>query len=525
MGADIGGRKRGRMEARITNFALKKKEAAVAVIPITALVLILNFSLGGMPTLNLASFLVGAVLLIVGMALYTLGSSVFMEPAGEHIGAKVTATGKVWFILLVALVVGVVVTVAEPDLTVLATQIGSIPNIVLIASVGAGVGVFMVIAVLRVLLKVRLNALLIALYAVVFVMAAFVAEGYVPLAFDSGGVTTGPITVPFILALGVGISGAVGGSRSQEDSFGMVGICSVGPIIAVLILGLVYRTDAQAEVTRLGVFADFGDVMTTYLKALPTYLEEVGIALAPIFAVFLIFQFTMLKLPVKSLLRMMIGAVYTYVGLTLFLTGVNVGFMQAGTYIGGAVAGVSRWLVIPIGALIGSLIVLAEPAVHVLNRQVEQITGGAVSRKNMLAVLVISMAVAVALSMIRVATGISIWWIIVPVYAVALALSFFVPKIFTAIAFDSGGVASGPMTATFLLPFAMGATAELGGSIINDAFGTVAFVAMTPLVAVQIMGLVYKVKKTAAARVAAEKYRALLAHEGEIIELDGEDAA
>ena len=445
-----------------------------------------------------------------------------LPSAGEHIGAKVTSTGKVWFILLVALVVGVVVTVAEPDLTVLATQIGSIPNIVLIASVGAGVGVFMVIAVLRVLLKIRLNALLIALYAVVFVLAAFVAEGYVPLSFDSGGVTTGPITVPFILALGVGISGAVGGSRSQEDSFGMVGICSVGPIIAVLILGLVYKTDAQADAAALTVFSDFGDVMAAYGKALPVYLEEVGIALAPIFVVFLIFQFTMLKLPVKTLLRMMIGAVYTYIGLTLFLAGVNVGFMQAGTFIGGAVADVSRWLVIPIGALIGSLIVLAEPAVHVLNRQVEQITGGAISRKNMLVVLVISMAVAVALSMIRVATGISVWWILLPVYIVALALSFFVPKIFTAIAFDSGGVASGPMTATFLLPFAMGATAELGGSIINDAFGTVAFVAMTPLVAVQVMGLVYRVKKTVAHRVAAEQYRALLAREGEIIELEGE---
>ena len=504
------------------NFALKLKEAAVAVLPITALVLILNFALGSMPALNLASFAVGAVLLIFGMALYTLGSNIFMEPAGEHIGANVTSTRKVWFILIVAFVVSVVVTVADPDLTVLATQIGSIPNIVLIACVGAGVGVFMVVAVLRILLKVRLNALLIALYAVVFVMAAFVAEGYVPLSFDSGGVTTGPITVPFILALGVGISGAVGGSRSQEDSFGMVGICSVGPIIAVLILGMVYKTDAQAEASVLTSFSGFGEVVMTYLKALPVYLEEVGIALAPIIAVFLFFQFTMLKLPVKSLLRMLIGAVYTYIGLTLFLAGVNVGFMQAGTFIGGAVAGVSRWLVIPIGALVGSLIVLAEPAVHVLNRQVEQITGGAISRKNMLAVFVISMAIAVALSMVRVATGISIWWIILPVYVVALALSFFVPKIFTAIAFDSGGVASGPMTATFLLPFAMGATAELGGSIINDAFGTVAFVAMTPLVAIQVMGLVYKVKKTAASRVAAEQYRALLAREGEIIELDAE---
>lgn len=221
---------------------------------------------------------------------------------------------------------------------------------------------------------------------------------------------------------------------------------------------------------------------------------------------------------------MFIGAIYTFIGLVLFMTGVNVGFMQAGTYIGGAVAEVSRWLVIPIGAAVGSLIVLAEPAVHVLNRQVEQITGGAISRKNMLVVLVISMAIAVGLSMVRVATGISIWWIIVPAYVIALGLSFFVPSVFTAIAFDSGGVASGPMTATFLLPFAMGATAELGGSIINDAFGTVAFVAMTPLISIQIMGLVYKFKKTSAARTAAAHYRELLAREGEIVHLEEEDA-
>lgn len=502
------------------NFVLKLKESVVSVLPITVLVLILNFAVGGMEPLNIASFAVGAVLLMVGMGLYSLGSSVFMEPAGEHIGAKVTGTRKLWFILLVAFVVGVVVTVAEPDLTVLATQVGNIPNAVLIICVGVGVGVFMLIAVLRLFLKIRLNILLIALYTIVFVLAAFVPAGFVPLSFDSGGVTTGPITVPFILALGVGISGAVGGSNSQEDSFGMVGICSVGPIIAVLLLGLFYQSDAQADVGALTSFSSFGAVLLAYLHAIPEYLKEVGIALAPIFCIFLIFQFTILKLPKKSLLRMIVGAVYTYIGLTLFMTGVNIGFMEVGSYIGGAVAEAHKWLIIPIGALIGALIVLAEPAVHVLNRQVEQITGGAINSKNMFVVLVISMTVAVALSMLRVVTGISIWWIILPVYVIALGMSFFVPKIFTAIAFDSGGVASGPMTATFLLPFAMGATSALGGSIITDAFGTVAFVAMTPLLAVQIMGLVYKVKRHIAAKEAAANYAAMLDREGEVITLD-----
>lgn len=502
------------------NFVKKLKESVVAVIPITALILILNFSLGGMPSLNLAAFGVGAFLLIAGMTLYSLGSSVSMEPMGEHLGAKVTGTNKIPLILAVCFVVGVIITVAEPDLTVLATQINSIPNSVLILAVGLGVGVFMTIAVLRIFLKIPLNLLLIFMYAVVFAVAAFVPADYLPLSFDSGGVTTGPITVPFVLAFGIGISNVVGGSRSQEDSFGMVGICSVGPILAVLILGLVYDSEAYAEVVLPQDFTSFGHVMQTYLHALPVYLKEVGIALAPIFVFFIIFQFIMLKLPYKSLFRIFIGVVYTYIGLTLFLTGVNVGFMPAGTYIGGALADVNKWIVVPVGALIGALIVLAEPAVHILISQVESITGGALSRKNMLFVLVISMAVAVALSMIRVATGISIWYIILPVYVVALGLSFFVPKMFTAIAFDSGGVASGPMTATFLLPFAMGAAASVGGNIITDAFGIIAFVAMTPPIAVQMMGIVYKIKKSVARREAEARYRELLAREGEIIVLE-----
>lgn len=502
------------------NFAKKLREACIAVLPVTVLVLIVNFSVGAMDGLNAAAFAVGAALLIVGMTLYTLGSGMSMEPIGEHIGASVTSTKKVWLILAVCFAVGLIVTVAEPDLTVLATQVGNIDNAVLLVSVGVGVGVFMVIAVLRILLKIRLNILLAVLYAAVFVIAAFVSENYIPLAFDSGGVTTGPITVPFILAFGAGISGVIGGSHSQEDSFGMVGICSIGPVLAVLILGLVYKTDAQASAGAAAVYSEFGDVLLAYVRALPTYLKEVGIALLPVFAFFMIFQLAKLRLPAKRFFRISVGAVYTYIGLVLFMTGVNVGFMPAGAAVGAAVAASGRWLILPVGAAVGALMVFAEPAVHVLNRQVEQITGGAISRKNMLVTLVVSMTFAVALSMIRVATGISIWWIIVPVYAAAIILSFFAPKIFTAIAFDSGGVASGPMTATFLLPFAMGAASELGGSVTADAFGIIAFVAMTPLVAVQITGIVYRIKKNVAGRAAAEHYAGLLAREGDIIILE-----
>lgn len=502
----------------------KLKEALLAVLPITIIILVLNFAVSPMDSLQLVSFVFGAFLLILGMGLYSLGCDTAIEPIGGHIGAKITESRKIWLILIVCLILGVIVTIAEPDLSVLAAQVdGMIGKWELILAVAFGVGLFMIVSVLRTVLKISLNYVLIFFYGVLFLLAAFSDAGFIPLAFDSGGVTTGPITVPFIMALGVGISAVLGGKNSQDNSFGMIGICSIGPIIAVLILGLV--NDASSLEYTLSVpetFSTFGEVMRCYAESLPHYLGEVAIALAPIVGFFLIFQIFVLKLHVRQLLKIIIGILYTYIGLSIFLTGVNVGFMPAGQYIGGALAKVSRWLIIPVGMVVGACIVLAEPAVHVLNKQVEEITGGTITRSTMLKVLAISMACALGLSMLRVATGISIWYMILPGYAVALTLSFFVPKIFTAIAFDSGGVASGPMTATFLLPFAIGACAEISGTsaIMTDAFGIVAMVAMTPLLTVQILGLTYRIHTIKAEKRAAARFRRLLEQEGQILELE-----
>ena len=472
-----------------------------------------------MDTMSLAAFLFGAVFLILGMSLYTLGSEVAIEPIGSMIGSRVTRTKKLPIILLVCFLIGVIVTVAEPDLTVLATQVPDIPNSVLIWTVALGVGLFMLLAVFRIVLKWNLSWILIACYAIVFVLAAFVGANFVPLAFDSGGVTTGPITVPFIMALSIGISGVLGGNRSQDASFGMIGICSIGPILAVLVLGLFFPPTVNEGVVADPNFANVGEVLMHFVEEFPHYLAEVGIALAPIVVFFLIFNFIAIKLHWRALVKTIFGVIYTYVGLSLFLLGVNVGFMPAGLYIGEAVAGVSRWLTIPIGMVVGAVIVLAEPAVRVLNKQVEEITGGVIKSRTMMIVLSASMAVALGLAMLRVATGISIWWIILPGYAIALGLTFFVPKVFTGIAFDSGGVASGPMTATFLLPFAMGATAAVGGSIMTDAFGVVALVAMTPLVTIQILGLVFRIRTSKHESVKSAEFAAMLAAEGTVIDL------
>jgi intracellular septation protein A len=337
--------------------------------------------------------------------------------------------------------------------------------------------------------------MLFILYAFIFILAYFTPNDFVPVAFDSGGVTTGPITVPFIMALGLGVASVRGGKSAHDDSFGLVALCSVGPILAVLLLGLLYNSSGSYTDVVLTDVESLSEAINVILRILPEFFKEVALALSPIVVAFVIFQTIFLKLPKSQLIKMSVGVIYTYIGLVIFLTGVNVGFLPAGSYLGQSLGSLdNNWVLIPIGMVMGFFIVAAEPAVHVLNKQVEDVTGGAISKKAMLISLSLGVAVSIGIAMIRVLKGISIWYFIVPGYSIALILTFFVPPIFTGIAFDSGGVASGPMTATFMLPFAMGAAESAGGNILTDAFGLVAMVAMTPLITIQILGVVYNIK-------------------------------
>ena len=461
-------------EGVVINKALKDKthEALSSVLPVSLIILLLAMTVAPVSVETLLLFLAGAVLLVVGMGLFTLGADMAMMPMGEALGRKLARSKRISVMALVFFLVGILVTVAEPDLTVLATQVPSIPNAVLIWTVAIGVGLFLVVSVLRTVWKIPLRWVLL------------------------GGVTTGPITVPFIMALGLGLSAARGDPEGEADSFGVITLASIGPILAVLILGLLYRPDgADYASTAVVHVADSRGVAAAFLESLPHYAKEVLVALAPIAGVFVVFQLLTRAFKPKGLARIGVGLVYTFVGLVLFLTGVNVGFLPAGRQLGQELgASAYSWSLIPLGALLGWFIVEAEPAVHVLCVQVETVTGGAVSKSAMNRALSFGMAISVALSMARILFGIPLYAVILPGYALALGLSFVVPPMFTGIAFDSGGVASGPMTATFLLPFAMGACEALGGSILLDAFGIVALVAMTPLVTIQLMGLGYQRK-------------------------------
>ncbi len=483
-------------ERKNTSKKLKEKirESLASVLPISLLVLALSLLFVPVELSAMSLFLFGAVLLIFGMGLFTLGADMAMLPMGAHMGAMLTRKRNIRFLVGVAFALGMLITMAEPDLTVLANQVQGVPNAVLILTVAFGVGVFLVAALLRILFQWKLSYILIGLYGLVFLLGALIKPEFVPMAFDAGGVTTGPMTVPFILALGVGVANVRSGRSAQDDSFGLVALCSVGPVLAVMVISLFFPslTNVPEEHAALGVETT-RDVMAAYRNGLPTYLWEVLVALAPIVLLFFGFQVYTLHLPKAELHRIGVGLAYTYAGLALFLTGVNIGFLPMGDCLGRVIGGSRfRGLLIPLGMLMGYLAVAAEPAVHVLNQQVEEVTSGAVKKEVMMKTLSVGVAVSVGLAMTRVLTGISIWWFLAPGYFAALALTFFTDPIFTAIAFDSGGVASGPMTAAFMLPLFMGACGAVGGNILEDAFGVVAMVAMTPLIAIEGLGLVYR---------------------------------
>lgn len=482
------------------NEKLKEKirESLSSVLPITIIVLLLSITLVPLEVGTLVLFLTGAVLLIVGMGFFQLGAEMAMTPLGQGVGGRLIKSNRVLLIALISFVLGVFITIAEPDLQVLANQVPAIPNQILIWTVAVGVGVFLIVAVLRILFHISLSNMLMTLYILLFALSFFSPDTFTAVAFDSGGVTTGPMTVPFIMALGVGLSAARSDREGASDSFGLVALCSIGPVAMVLLLGIFYNpSDTSYIATEIpGVFTT-QDVIRQFVTALPQYTLEVAVSILPVAGVFVIYQLFTRSYHKRQLLRMIVGFIYTIFGLILFLTGVNVGFAPVGSLLGSGIAGSTfKWLLIPIGIVIGYYIVKAEPAVQVLNKQVETLTGGTITHKMMNTALSIGVACAVALAMLRVLTGVNIYWIIIPGYILALILSRFVPSVFVGIAFDSGGVASGPMTSTFLLPLAMGACSAVGGNVMTDAFGVVALVAMAPLIAIQIMGLIYMRKSS-----------------------------
>lgn len=482
------------------NEALKEKlkEAFQAVFPIALIVLGLSLTLTPLKTGTFLLFAIGVLLLIAGTALFTLGADMSMLVIGQKVGATLTRSKKIWLIAFVSFVIGVIVTMAEPDLQILAEQVSDIENMVLIVTVSVGVGVFLTIAMLRIVFGISLSVLLAIFYVALFAVALlFVPQSFWAVAFDSGGVTTGPVTVPFIMSLGVGVAAVRSGKKSGDDSFGLVALSSIGPVLAVMILGIIYKAEGgEYELEAVLVPETTRSAFAVYGRGLGTYSLEVLRAISPIVAFFVLFQLVTRAFPKRQMIKIFIGLMYTFAGLTFFLAGANVGFMPVGREIGQALAQIwNGWLLVPVGMLFGYFVVSAEPAVYVLNKQVEHMSAGAVSASAMKKGLCLGVCAALGFAMLRIVTGFNVMWLLVPGYATALILMPFTPKLFTGIAFDSGGVASGAMVSSFILPMAIGACSFIApGEIMTLAFGCVALVALAPLISIQILGIHYKHK-------------------------------
>lgn len=484
-------------------------ESVRSILPVEVLVLLLSVSVSPVSSGVMVLYIFGTVLLLFGMCFFSVGSNLSMQPLGEGIGILLSRPKHKYASLVFCFVLGLAVTVAEPDLQILANQVPSIPNLVLILAVGAGAGLFLLLAVLRLKKQFPLSRLLLIFYGIVLLLACFTPASFLPAAFDAGGVTTGPITVPFIMTLGAGLA-TLADDKTGENSFGFVALCSIGPILSVLVMSLFTEPHTSASVYKISAPLTTSEAFSVLMKELPETALEVLFALSPILAVFVLFQLLSHRFSKHEIHRVSIGMIYTYCGLVLFLTGANAGFIPAGYLLGAGIAGsASPWLLVPVGLLMGYFVVTAEPAVQVLKKQVETVTSGAVSQKGLSVGLSIGVGVSVAIGMLRILTGLPLFPFVAAGYIISLAISFFVPPVYTGIAFDSGGVASGPMTSTFMLPFAVGACEALQGNVLTQAFGLVAMVAMAPLITIQSLGLYGNLRRRAVMRRAADEMRGL----------------
>lgn len=487
------------------NLISKFKENVSSVLPVMLIVLVLSFTAAPLGFNLIARFLLGGFLLILGLTFFLLGVDIGIQPIGEQSGAALASRRSLPLLLGISLLIGFLVTVAEPDIQVFGDQIHSVFSVVnkthLVFMIALGVGLFLSFGLFRTIISMNLKLTLLFCYAGIFVLAFIAPSAMRGVAFDSGGATTGPMTVPFILALGVGVSNVrAGKNNGSGESFGLTGITSVGPVIAVLVYSIILSRNGF-ESTGLSGGADAAAEagLSIFAELLPHAFYEAAVSILPVVVMLIFFQIFLFRLPPHKLIRISIGLVYSFLGLSIFLLGVNGGFIAAGSKLGlilgtkaSTLGGFWSVLLILTGLVLGAVVVCAEPAVWVLTEQVENLSGGAIKRKLMLVFLSVGAAIAIALAMWRALSGFNLMYLLIPGYAAALLLMIFSPQLFTGIAFDSGGVASGPITSTFVLSFTIGASSACTGN--SDSFGVIALVAMTPLIAIQVLGIIYNKK-------------------------------
>lgn len=461
------------------------------ILPIVIIISILGCFIY-FPLSLLLSFLFSSFLLILGIGLFTFGADLSMMIIGERLGNKLVKSKKIWIILLVSFIIGTIVTIAEPDLKVLADQVISIPSGIMILTISIGVGISLLLSSMRTIYGWNLNNMLFIGYTVVLILIFFVPGEFAPVAFDSGGITIGTISIPFIMTLGIGLAANRIDSKAKEDSFGLVALCSIGPIITVLLLGLFYDFSGNYNVSEL-IRTEI--VYSDYINQMVISARDVLTSILPIIAVFIFFQVFSKDMSKKEIRKILFGLFIMIIGLVLFFVAANVGFMDMGYYLGETLASNTyKYLLIPVVVCLSYFISIAEPAVQILNDQVEEITEGSISKRAMNISLALGVCISTALSIIRILTGTSFLYYIIPGQILALVLMFFTPKIFTSIAFDAGGATGGTLTAAFLLPITIGICMATNSNILANAFGLAALISLAPLITIQIVGIIYSYK-------------------------------
>lgn len=480
----------------------KFKEVLSAVAPIVILVIILHFTLTPIPTILLIRFILGAIAIVLGLSILLFGIEIGITPFGNHMGASFLKSNTLWYIVVIGFALGFFVNIAEPDLHVLASQVSSVmggylPMFLILVTVSIGTGTMLALGITRIIKGFPLNMVYVITYGIIAILALFSSADMLAIGFDASGATTGALTVPLVLALSIGVASMKRNSKtSEEDSFGLVGIMSMGAIWSILLLNLFVRTDHVIGVLPTSAIEQ-GSLLSPFFAEISKVALDSFIALLPMILMLFIFQKIKFRLHKRAFAKVLLGFLYTYIGFILFLIGVNAGFMNVGNMIGHSLAAYdNKAIVIGVGFLLGMLVILTEPAVYVLTQQIENVTSGYIKRKTVLITLSIGVAFAVGLSMLRIVIPtIQLWHYLLPGFLISLVMTFFVPRLFVGIAFDSGGVASGPMTATFVLAFAQGVSEAIPHSnILLDSFGVISMVAMTPLIALQVLGLIYKMK-------------------------------
>lgn len=478
----------------------KLKEVLFSVLPITTIVFILHFTISPLDPKLIYLFLVGSIMVIVGLTVFLIGIDQGIENIGRGVGNVIARSNSYCIAITVSLILGFFISFAEPDLHILAKQVSSVTdgkfnNMLMVTLVSIGIGVMMTVGMIRSLKNIKIKYILTFSYLLIFVLSFFSNYNFIAIAFDASGATTGAITVPFMLALASGISSMKKDSKVNEDtSFGVIGISSTGAIIGILIAGIFFRNDViEGSLPENSIGST--DIGSMFLKNLIHIAYETSLTLLPIVFTYAIIQIFFLKQRKNRVIGVVSGIVMTYVGLVVFLLGINSGFMEIGIQLGIKLSGLdSRTPILIVSLLLGVTTVLAEPAVHVLKHQVEDVTGGSVRREWVLIFLSSAVGLAILLSSLRIMVDwIELWMYLIPGFGFAIILSYFVPELFVGMAIDAGGVASGPMTATFSLAFIQGISAGMpNADIIRDGFGMIAIVAMVPIISIEILGVLYQ---------------------------------